>query len=209
MAWRVGRTTTGFEDDGEKWAGKKLLELLIASEDEGLLCVARWYGGILLGPTRFDHIVHVAADALATYHIRQKKGPLMKEPTMKAPRVLEMPVDDEERMRTLKTLRGKDMTIETLRGMILAKKVERGESPVSSPVKEKNYERMSSEGLKRLLIARDAAIKSLRDILQELQSQSSVAGVQASVLDEKASVDGASEDKGNMDDTSNRTKDAS
>src|ERR1700737_3233016 len=64
MAWRVGRAT-GFEDDGEKWAGRKVLDILTASEDEGLLCVVRWYGGIMLGPARFDHIVHVAADALA------------------------------------------------------------------------------------------------------------------------------------------------
>ena len=168
MAWRVGRTT-GWDDDGEKFAGRKLLELLVASEDEGLLCVARWYGGIQLGPVRFDHIIHVAADALATYHIRERKTPLLAAPTIQAPKVVpQVPSDEEERNKTIRTLKGKDMTIETLRSMITAKKAERGESPVTSPVKEKNYDRMSVEGLKRLLIARDATIKSLRDILNEL-----------------------------------------
>jgi len=37
-----------------------------------------------------------------------------------------------------------------------------------SPVKEKGYERMGMEVLRRLFIARDASIKSLRDILKEL-----------------------------------------
>jgi hypothetical protein len=170
MAWRVGRTT-GWEDDGEKWAGRKLLELLVASEDEGLLCVVRWYGGILLGPARFDHIVHVAADALATYHIRERRNPLLAGASITAPKVVEV-VSEEERSRMVRTLKGKDMTIDTLRGIITSKKVERGESPVSSPVKEKNYDRTSAEGLKRLLIARDATIKSLRDILKELSEGS-------------------------------------
>ena len=54
MAWNVGQST-GFDDDGEKLAGRKILEILISNEDQGLICVARWCGGILLGPVRFDH----------------------------------------------------------------------------------------------------------------------------------------------------------
>lgn len=168
MAWNVGQST-GFDDDGEKWGGRKVLEILTASDDEGVLCVARWYGGIMLGPVRFDHIIHVAADALATYHLSMKKNPIITSPTITSPRALK----DGERERLIRVLKGKDMTVENLRGMITAKKVEKGlESPLASPVKEKNYERMHVDGLKRLVIARDATIKSLRDILKELNQAS-------------------------------------
>jgi Uncharacterized protein family UPF0029 len=183
MAWKIGQTT-GFHDDGEKWAGRKVLDILIASEDEGLLCVARWYGGIMLGPARFDHIVHVAADALATYHLSLKKSPIITSPTMNAPTIIPSE-SDEERGRLVRMLRGKDMTVESLRGMISRIKAEQGELSQQSPAKEKNYERMGMDALKRLVVARDAAIQSLRDIHR---------GLSASVSDsaEKATQGSAS-----------------
>src|SRR6266496_3849056 len=144
MAWNVGQST-GFDDDGEKWAGRKILDILTANDDEGLLCVARWYGGIMLGPIRFDHIVHVAADALAIYHLSMRKSPAITSPSVTSPKV------DGERGRLIRVLKGKDMTVESLRSMITAKKVEMGEgSAPASPVKERNYERMHEDGLKRL-----------------------------------------------------------
>jgi Uncharacterized protein family UPF0029 len=173
LAWNVG-SSTGFDDDGEKWAGKRVLEILTSSQDEGLLCVARWYGGVMLGPVRFDHIVHVAADALATYHLQQRKSPVLAEATIRSPGLLMSPgsggVGEKERL--VRMLRGKDMSVESLRGMIAEKKKERGESVLMSPVKEKGYDRMGMEVLKRLVTARDATIKSLRDILKELNQAS-------------------------------------
>jgi len=174
MAWNVGRST-GFNDDGEKWAGRKLLEVLTSNEDQGILCVARWYGGIMLGPARFDHIVHVAADALATYHIAQRKPPALSPPTIQGPKSSPPPriaEDYNERERLVRVLRGKDMTVEYLRAMITAKKLERGKgnSAPTSPSKIKNYEGVQVEGLQRLVVARDATIKSLRDIMMELSS---------------------------------------
>ena len=168
MAWNVGQST-GFDDDGEKWAGRKILDILTANDDEGLLCVARWYGGIMLGPVRFDHIVHVAADALATYHLSMRKSLAITSPTS----TITSPKVDGEKGRLIRVLRGKDMTVESLRTMIAAKKVESGETSVpASPVKERYYERMHEDGLKRLVIARDATIKSLRDIIKELNAAS-------------------------------------
>jgi len=127
----------------------------------------------MLGPARFDHIVHVAADALATYHLSQRKSPVLAAPTMNAPKIVERRDDpeDEERKRLVRMLRGKDMSVESLRGMIAQKKTERGESPVTSPVKEKNYDRMGMEVLRRLVVARDSTIKSLRDINKELSGE--------------------------------------
>ena len=141
-----------------------MLEILTSSEDEGLICVARWYGGIMLGPVRFDHIVHVAADALATYHLSHGKSPVIAAPRIQSPKMLET----DEKDKLMRMLRGKDMTVESLRGMIVEEKKKRGETVLQSPVKEKSYDRMGTDVLRRLVTARDATIKSLRDILKEV-----------------------------------------
>lgn len=73
-AWRIvetlpnGRILTKHDndDDGEDAAGSKLAYLLDMRNDENVLVVvSRWYGGIQLGPKRFAHIVNVARDLLA------------------------------------------------------------------------------------------------------------------------------------------------
>ena len=72
-AWRVseimqdGRVVSKHDndDDGEDAAGSKLAYLLDVRKDENVLVVvSRWYGGIQLGPKRFAHIVSVARDLL-------------------------------------------------------------------------------------------------------------------------------------------------
>ena len=126
----------------------------------------------MLGPVRFDHIVHVAADALATYHLQQRKSPVLAEATMRSPGMSPGGGGVGEKEKLVRMLRGKDMSVESLRGMIAEKKKERGESMLMSPVKEKGYERMGTEVLKRLVTARDATIKSLRQILKELNQAS-------------------------------------
>lgn len=53
------------EDDGETYAGNRLLHLLdILDVKNVLIVVTRWYGGIHLGPDRFKHINKVARDLL-------------------------------------------------------------------------------------------------------------------------------------------------
>jgi hypothetical protein len=53
------------DDDGEDSAGSKLAYLLDMRKDENVLVVvSRWYGGIQLGPKRFAHIVNVARELL-------------------------------------------------------------------------------------------------------------------------------------------------
>ncbi|KAG7374461.1 UPF0029 domain containing protein [Nitzschia inconspicua] len=72
-AWRIvetladGRVLTKHDndDDGEDAAGSKLAYLLDMRNDENVLVVvSRWYGGIQLGPKRFAHIVNVARELL-------------------------------------------------------------------------------------------------------------------------------------------------
>jgi hypothetical protein len=63
--------TTGSDDDGEKYAGKRLERVLIDLNVEGTVVVARWYGGIMLGPVRFTHIETVAKDAIRKWKSKQ------------------------------------------------------------------------------------------------------------------------------------------
>lgn len=62
--------TTGSEDDGEKYGGKRLERVLSDMDVEGAVVVARWYGGVLLGPVRFSHIENCAREAIQKW----KKG---------------------------------------------------------------------------------------------------------------------------------------
>ncbi len=69
--------TTGSDDDGEKYAGKRLERVLIDLNVEGTVVVARWYGGIMLGPVRFTHIENAAKDAIRQWKSKQQPLPGM------------------------------------------------------------------------------------------------------------------------------------
>jgi hypothetical protein len=56
--------TTSSDDDGEKYAGKRLERVLNELNVQGIVVVARWYGGVMLGPVRFTHIENVAREAI-------------------------------------------------------------------------------------------------------------------------------------------------
>ncbi|KAK5051408.1 hypothetical protein LTR84_003060 [Exophiala bonariae] len=59
--------TTNSDDDGEKYAGKRLEKVLNELDVQGTVVVARWYGGVLLGPVRFAHIENVAREAIGNW----------------------------------------------------------------------------------------------------------------------------------------------
>ena len=59
------KTYTGFNDNGEYGAGKRILKILENSKKSNVaVFVTREYGGTHLGPRRFVHIEKVARDAL-------------------------------------------------------------------------------------------------------------------------------------------------
>lgn len=69
MAYRIeikdGIFAQDFDDDGEAAAGSRLLHLLqIADCRNVVVVVSRWFGGTLLGPSRFAHINNCARDLL-------------------------------------------------------------------------------------------------------------------------------------------------
>ncbi|CCW63858.1 unnamed protein product [Phytomonas sp. EM1] len=62
-----------FDDDGETGAAVKMAFLLDQLKVEGyVVVVTRWFGGILLGPDRFKHIMGVTKDILLTIPEREK-----------------------------------------------------------------------------------------------------------------------------------------
>ncbi|KAG8342555.1 putative Uncharacterized protein family UPF0029 [Trypanosoma vivax] len=63
------------DDDGEAGAASRILFLMEQLKVDGyVLVVTRWFGGILLGPDRFKHIMEVARQMLLTIPQVVKKG---------------------------------------------------------------------------------------------------------------------------------------
>ncbi|KAF9469975.1 ribosomal protein S5 domain 2-type protein [Collybia nuda] len=59
---------TGSEDDGEKWAGNQILKVMqIHAIIDAVVIVSRWYGGTLLGPARFSHIRTSASEVCLAF----------------------------------------------------------------------------------------------------------------------------------------------
>ncbi|KAK7472476.1 hypothetical protein VKT23_000591 [Stygiomarasmius scandens] len=67
---------SGSSDDGEQWAGSRILKVMesLAILD-AVVVVSRWYGGIMLGPARFNHIETCASEVCRAF----KKSEELKE----------------------------------------------------------------------------------------------------------------------------------
>lgn len=65
-----------FDDDGESAAGSRLLKLLtIVGAENVIVVVSRWFGGVLLGPSRFTHINNAARAILDEFgYIKKADG---------------------------------------------------------------------------------------------------------------------------------------
>jgi len=70
MAYRIATPRAGVylqdcDDDGEAAAGGRLLHLLqLARAEDVVVVVSRWFGGVLLGPSRFGLINNCARELL-------------------------------------------------------------------------------------------------------------------------------------------------
>ncbi|KAJ3312097.1 hypothetical protein HDV04_003351 [Boothiomyces sp. JEL0838] len=66
VAYKFGNISD-FDDDGEDQAGSRLLHLINLLElDNIVVMVSRWFGGVLLGPSRFKIINNCARDLLVS-----------------------------------------------------------------------------------------------------------------------------------------------
>ncbi|KAF9451506.1 ribosomal protein S5 domain 2-like protein [Macrolepiota fuliginosa MF-IS2] len=59
---------SGSIDDGERWAGDRALKVMVnLAVIDAVVVVSRWYGGTLLGPSRFDHIETCTAEVCRAF----------------------------------------------------------------------------------------------------------------------------------------------
>jgi hypothetical protein len=145
----------GHDDDGEKWAGGRLQHVLSDMNIEGVVVVARWYGGQNIGPIRFTHIENCAKEAIWKW--RNADVETKKEQTAKK----QKSDDDTARSELEKDLRERDLNIFVLRGLLADKKAKLDDSEPVPPTPQKappDYAKMSLDALKRMDKARDATI---------------------------------------------------
>jgi hypothetical protein len=135
------------DDDGEKWAGGRLSNVLRDTQAEGVVVVARWYGGQNIGPIRFTHIENCAKEAIWKWKV----------------------ADDE----LVKNLQERDYNIFALRKLLAEKKAKlQDEGPAPpTPQKGQAYEKMSMAVLMRVDRARDATIAFILKQIDKLDEE--------------------------------------
>jgi len=140
----------GHDDDGEKYGGKALETVLVSLGVEGAVVVARWYGGVMLGPVRFEHIKDCARDAIRQY---------LEEGEKKAKRV-KVEEDEIRRQELIRMLSERDRSIAVLRDLLVEKQQKDGSQKAEkgSPAKVPEYAKLPLPTLASLERARDATI---------------------------------------------------
>ena len=163
---------TGHDDDGEKYAGRKLENLLSNSDVTGTVVVARWYGGILLGPVRFTHIEECAREAIVGWrHAQGQINAAVKKPKGTG----EAKVEQSE---LISILEQRDQSIVILRAM-LADKMSKADKaatradPSQSPPKKLDYNSMPLKTLQQLEKARDATIAYVLKQIDKIEEENS------------------------------------
>ena len=171
--------TTDHDDDGEKYGGKQIAQVLNRMNVKGVCVVARWYGGVMLGPIRFDHMEKCATEAVKKWQESVNEGRAKKRKADE---------DAVTKVKLVKVLADRDESISVLRTLAAEKeaKVKSGkaeptsqETPgetasnangatsqqaeTSSPAAKASidYWQMTLERLKMLEKARDATLSFL------------------------------------------------
>lgn len=160
---------TGHDDDGEQYAGKRLEKVLEEMQVEGAVVVARWYGGVMLGPVRFAHIENCARDA-----IRRSKTGQDDKSGGKRQRIGQQQPQVRDRKELEQILAERDESVKIIRELLAEKLAEgtakeddddTGAVVQASPAKVPDYTKMPIAALERLEKARDATLAWL---LQEI-----------------------------------------
>ena len=157
----------GHEDDGEKWAGGRLQHVLANAQVEGVVVVARWYGGQNIGPIRFTHIENTAKEAIwkwRTADVQTKQEQATKKQKLE---------EEKTRKELEDNLRERDLNIFVLRKLLADKNAKlKNEDPTPpTPQKPQNYSQMSMEALKRVDKARDATIAFILKQIDKVDEQ--------------------------------------
>lgn len=185
---------TGHDDDGENWAGKKVEKVMEELGIPGVIMVARWYGGELLGPVRFKHIEDVAKGAVDVWRserdgVPSKRARVDDLSSSGMPRTAatasSQGMSPEELARRMKqviqTLRRRDESITTLRALLEHKK--NSDNPKSStvqsaptsssPSRTPDYAQMPLNRLQALENARDNTISFLLKSIDKAEAEAS------------------------------------
>ncbi|KAK8156070.1 ribosomal protein S5 domain 2-type protein [Phyllosticta citrichinensis] len=165
----------GHDDDGESYAGKKLEKLLDGLKVEGAVCVARWYGGIMLGPARFDHIENCARQAIHAWQAAATNSEQQKRQKVANTKLKQ----ELERM-----LAERDQSIQVLRSLLAEKRRAASKDngtpqpAAATSGKTMDYSKMPVEALRKLEKARDATIsfilKEIDNVEAEISAKESV-----------------------------------
>jgi hypothetical protein len=179
----------GHDDDGEAYAGKKVERVLESMSVEGSAVVARWYGGVLLGPVRFTHIescvkraviiwqeTSKAADsALDSNGDQKKRQKISEDDKTKAVAMCELLTERDDSIAVLRELlaekTGKSTKKTAVQGTSSSKNGDNGPSEMerTTPV----YASLPPETLMRLEDARDRTITFLLKQIDRAESESS------------------------------------
>ena len=142
--------------------------MLADTGTEGVVVVARWYGGQNIGPIRFTHIETCAKQAIWSWKVAEDAS--KKEHAVKRQRVEEA----AKRKELEDNLRERDLNIFVLRGLLNDKKAKlEGTAPAPlTPSKGlQDYGKMSLEALKRVDKARDATIAFILKQIDKVEEQ--------------------------------------
>lgn len=171
--------SSGHDDDGESYAGKKVEKVLEAMNVEGAVVVARWYGGILLGPVRFTHMENCAKQAIAKYRAEQQAGEEHASQKRK--------IEDDARVteNLVHTLEERDRSVTVLRDLLAEKKraapKTSDDAPVDgssqTPTKKIDYTVMALPVLRRLEKARDTTIAWILKEIDKVEEEQKVSSV--------------------------------
>jgi hypothetical protein len=165
---------TGHDDDGEKWAGTRLSNVLRDTATCGTVVVARWYGGQNIGPIRFTHIEACAKEAIrkakaagggggASSSSSSAQQASSSSTNIKKQKVDHVDEKEEEtkRKELVSNLQERDYNIFALRKLLNEKRARlQGEDKAELPTPQKlvDYNRMGMDALLRVDKARDATI---------------------------------------------------
>ncbi|KAG9831738.1 ribosomal protein S5 domain 2-like protein, partial [Aureobasidium melanogenum] len=182
LAWRkpssqrtlvgsVRTLETGTDDDGERYGGRHVLKVLEEMRVEGALVVARYYGGVMLGPVRFAHIENSARDAIRAWRQNEDSEGLKRR------RVED---EDMEKASLIVELADRDQNILVLRRLLEEKtqkmqpQAEQKASPARHPIPAPDYSSMPLERLRQFDKARDSTVAFLLKKIDEAEKQNSL-----------------------------------
>ncbi|KAH6913942.1 ribosomal protein S5 domain 2-type protein [Coprinopsis sp. MPI-PUGE-AT-0042] len=150
----------GSKDDGESWAGAKVLAVMeTLSIIDAVVIVSRWYGGTMLGPARFTHIETCATDVCRLFKDRQE---------LAETRSLLESLDD-----LLEDLRQQYAAIAPSPSTTSEPSAEPQATPRALSKKKKpDYLSLDVAKAKRLIRVRENSIKSVKSLIAKNQTQS-------------------------------------